>query len=400
MNDVGAKQPCRRFAGVCLFAALAATWCFASAPPPPRVLTEAEIKRLVAALGSECYSVREAATRALRHQPEARPALSLAVKSGDAEVRRRAGRLLDALDRLIADRGLERARRYAEEGRLDLAVELLVHWRKSDHDGRGGQILTGLVEKLLALDRRRFGPTPWRPMDRALMPAGSFTRYLRHVRPQETDASVIGSLPREAPSLWFRGERLTVRPEAGASLLCCSGQVDAFCLGCSAVFAGDSFKSYGGVHLVIVSDGDVTVGNVGHALLIARGAIRVTECATHCRAIAGGRVSADRPKSLAHVSIRENDQKPLGFVRFFDLSEQGIEVAGDRRGSLRIQKVCKGLPFDRAGLRAGDLILTAEGRPAESVEAFRRLVRRHVACSLPLSLRVKRAGKELALSVR
>src|SRR6516162_1905002 len=81
----------------CLLAALGAgRWTLrgrGGEPAPP----EPDAARLVRDLGSADFAVREAATRRLLECEAPPPALRAALKSGDAEVARRARRIIDEI---------------------------------------------------------------------------------------------------------------------------------------------------------------------------------------------------------------------------------------------------------------------------------------------------------------
>jgi hypothetical protein len=86
-------RPARRLAP-CLLAL--ASFSLLAAAPPPRP----EVARLIAQLGSERFAEREGATRQLEAAGEsALGALRKALTSDDLEVRRRAKRLVAALER-------------------------------------------------------------------------------------------------------------------------------------------------------------------------------------------------------------------------------------------------------------------------------------------------------------
>jgi S1-C subfamily serine protease len=77
------------------------------------------------------------------------------------------------------------------------------------------------------------------------------------------------------------------------------------------------------------------------------------------------------------------------------LSASAVIRTGQRDG-LRIVEVLAGSPADRAGLRAGDFILTAGSRPLSNAESLQKLLFAD-AIGQPLPVRVLRDGTELDL---
>jgi S1-C subfamily serine protease len=61
-----------------------------------------------------------------------------------------------------------------------------------------------------------------------------------------------------------------------------------------------------------------------------------------------------------------------------------------------VVEVLAGSPADRAGLQAGDLIMTAGSRPVSNAESLQKLLFAD-AIGKPLPVRVLRDGKELDL---
>jgi HEAT repeat protein len=87
------------FRGLAVSIALAALTAAIRADEPQGGAPEKDMKRLIGQLGSERYKDREQATRHLAQLGKAAlPGLKEAAKSPDAEVRRRAQRLLEQLE--------------------------------------------------------------------------------------------------------------------------------------------------------------------------------------------------------------------------------------------------------------------------------------------------------------
>src|SRR5262245_21206633 len=86
--------------------------------------SRASIAELIGLLASPRYAEREGAARALTARDDALPHLRRACNGNDAEVRRRAKTILDALTIRMNARFLELGR----AGRVDLLVEWLTEW--------------------------------------------------------------------------------------------------------------------------------------------------------------------------------------------------------------------------------------------------------------------------------
>ena len=83
--------------------------------------------------------------------------------------------------------------------------------------------------------------------------------------------------------------------------------------------------------------------------------------------------------------VRTGDAVPLGFIRFFDPAEAGVEASADADG-VRVQSVTKDKPFAAAGLRAGDVItavgdekIDPSGTALDEFDSFRRPLRKALA---------------------
>ncbi|HBH58482.1 MAG TPA: peptidase S1, partial [Arthrobacter bacterium] len=77
----------------------------------------------------------------------------------------------------------------------------------------------------------------------------------------------------------------------------------------------------------------------------------------------------------------------------FRLNASAVIRTG-QRGGLRVVEVLAGSPADRAGLRAGDVILTAGSRPVSNAESLQKLLFAD-AIGQPLPVRVLRDGREV-----
>ncbi len=352
-------------------------------------------------LGSTVHEEREKAEVLLGSADDAAPALTEALKSSDPEVRRRAARALQVIERRRNLAALARLRKFVKEGRVDLVTDLLVRWPQWDDEADAWQAVVNLAEKMIALEARTFGKRSVPENEGA--PLGDFRRYLsywgtgivndsRRVRWKNSgSASFVAKV--DSFSSETKDKRIL------SSLLVSSGDVGVDHAGLSFIFAGGSVEVETMSDTLVVCDGDFTINHVmGSCLVIARGAIRCRSGVADCRLISADRVNDGEANRYSQVAVREKEVNPLGFVKFFDLKHVGLATETGEDG-LRVKAVDKGSRAARAGLRAGDVLLTADAKKVASAEAFRKLVRGAVAEGRAVPLTVRRADRDLTLSL-
>ena len=88
-------------------------------------LPEPDAARLVRDLGSNDFKVREAATRRLLEYEAPPPALRAAEKSRDAEVARRASRIIHEITQREENAAFAKLTEFARHGEVDRFIELL-----------------------------------------------------------------------------------------------------------------------------------------------------------------------------------------------------------------------------------------------------------------------------------
>jgi S1-C subfamily serine protease len=167
------------------------------------------------------------------------------------------------------------------------------------------------------------------------------------------------------------------------------------------VFAGGSVDLSKGLSTggsVIVCDGDFTVDLLIGCVVIARGDVRCKNRAENCRIIASGSVNVGGKEYERSSQIKQNEPKPLGFVKWFDPADVGVVVESGKDG-VRVKKVDETKPFAKAGVKEGDLITVLGGTKAESPDAFRRRLRTAVVMEEELTLELRRDGKIVKLTV-
>ncbi len=361
---------------------------------------EKTIEELVRELGSDRFAVRDAAVRKLMALDEAAPRLREALKSPDPEVARQAALILDELARRRAGRLLEKAKRLAEAGEIDLLVETLVRERGLEEEA-SLQVVTGLAAKLVELGKPPFTTTDRQRRDERGM--GDFRRYIAAINPQR----VAGRAPviHEAGQYMVRGEEVTVRANISNSLVLSSGSVRTEIIISSVIFAGGDVSVRALNNAVVVCDGDFTVRETAHrCLVVARGSVVCLEDMIYdCVVFAGKDVRTPKKSypTISRSQVKENEPAPWGFVKFFDPARAGITVKDvEEGGGVRVEAAAPGKPFAQAGLQAGDLVVAVDDTPARSAEAFRRLLRGKFVQGGEMVLKAVRAGKPLEVAVR
>ncbi len=386
-----------------------------AAAPPPRLLSNPEIARLVAQLGSDSFPAREAATRALRDHEEAAPLLHRALGWPDLEVRRRARRLLDGYWRSRGFRALQQLADLARQGRSGEFVERLVCWRDLDHEGARWEMAGGLARRLY------YSPPSGRYRSLFIEapddgnPWGDYRGFLAENHPRDVRGAV---LTLEYPAKYLACAERIVVPEGGRR----------------SIFAASSgIKLPLAFDCVLLANGPVVVGPLPPSLrdprnpppvlmsgvLIADGELRIRGLASSGFLIASGKIICEQPPrgcTLISASdvvvpkgtrigtrqgenrITRNDPTLLGLVRFYSLAHAGLAVRPSRRG-LTITALAPGKPFACAGCRVGDDLLAVNDLRVVQPETLRRALRRLAALGLPADLTIRRAGKLLALRV-
>jgi hypothetical protein len=350
------------------------------------------IGRLIEELGAQDFDVREAAAARLGKRSDACQALRQALRNPDAEVRRRAGRVLAQVQ----------SRRLTEllaDGDWDQAVELLLLWGSKD-DVRGLPDVCKLAGRLVQAATSHNGK---------LFPNGRSERL--------TDFTWLGSrtakhrvfskekfrgvLDRETPrdGAILRASQIDFSLRFTSSLIVANGDVKAVEPQKRASLTGCLLLSTGEVTVndvsccLLLSDGPVSVKFMDYSLVIARGEV-VCRTGSNNVIISGSKVS---DADYVHSHVSQNDDHPLKLVRFFDVKRLGVEVESVK-GGVKVKAVPHGTPFS-ATVRPGDVITAVAGKDVADAEAFRKLLRPHAAEQATVALTLLRDGKRIDVNV-
>ncbi len=360
---------------------------------------EQGIDELIAQLGSQDFSLREAAKRRLMEREDAIPALRRACKSADAEVARRAQDILDALSRNGEERDFARLADLAKRGAVDQAIERFVRREKWHDEPACWQVIADLEGKLNDLERKTFGSVSMGPGYKIRVTDKDARGFV-----SQQDLKIVASRP-ASQEMWkgravLRAEEIAKGEEIALSLFALSGNIKVHHIDDCAVFAGGSIEADDISNALIVCDGDVTVlyGALKRSLVIARGTVRCERVIENARIISCGEVKYKRAEWVVNSKIVEKEAKPLGFVTFFDPAEVGIKVE-KADGGARVKEAAQGKRFAAAGLRAGDLITALDGDAVKDAESFRRLLRARLAVDADMVLKVRRGEQTIPLRV-
>jgi hypothetical protein len=345
---------------------------------------------------------------------EAAAALYKSLSSPDAEVRRRAARILEALKPKRARRALAWAYALGKEGRIVETVDRLVYWGEWDKDKECWDTLTHFADKVMERVADHFPPGKAGLWKTPGLPAGDFRRYLEAknqetIQPKEISGRKIMN-PR-APIILARGEQVIIKRDRGSkgyasySIVVASEDVQIDQIGCSLIVAGGDIKTNCPADSILVCDGDVELqGSPEGGLIVARGKVTCrNEKLTRCIVRSEKYFQFLDGKKLI---IKDGTPDPLGgFVKFFELSDVGLTVS-DRdqkedpiQDGVLLKDVRKDSPF-ASGLRAGDVVTALDRTKATSPEVFRRLLRRKLGQGGPiLTFSVRRGERTVDMSI-
>jgi hypothetical protein len=359
---------------------------------------ESDLKELIAQLGNERFEIREAATRRLRAREDAIAALQEAVKSGDAEVARRAREILDWFARRQKERAFAAFVDATKQGAVDDAIERLARRAQWDDENLCWQTLADLGAKLAEIELQKFN----KPTLNGVYMADD--GWLRTAQRQLRFKSAAGT--RTAIALWqkrlvLRAEEITEGQLVDHALFAIAGNVKLRHLTNSVLYANGSIDIDGYIgRSVIVCDGEVSgTGDISSSLIIARGKVNCNNSLVRrSHIISGAEVVARHPEWLEDSKLQAKQPKPLAFVTFFDPAKAGITVEL-AEGGVRVKAVEQNKPFAKSGLRADDLVSALDGDAVKDAETFRRVLRGKLAVDGTTLFKVRRGKETLDIPV-
>ena len=152
---------------------------------------------------------------------------------------------------------------------------------------------------------------------------------------------------------------------------------------------------------LVQTDVSINPGNSGGPLLDARGAVVgiTTAMLPWARGI-GFAVPASTASWVASVLIRDGEvRRPfLGIAARGEDLEPAIAAGAGHPRAVRVLEVVEGSPAQTAGLAREDLLLSAGGRPVETLDDLQRVL--VLAPDGEIAVEALRAGRRLGLSIR
>ncbi len=152
---------------------------------------------------------------------------------------------------------------------------------------------------------------------------------------------------------------------------------------------------------LVQTDVSINPGNSGGPLLDARGAVVgiTTAMLPWARGI-GFAVPASTASWVASVLIRDGEvRRPfLGIAARGEDLEPAVAAGAGHPRAVRVLEVVEGSPAKAAGLAREDLLLSASGRPVETLDDLQRVL--VLTPDGEIAVEVLRAGRRLVLSIR
>jgi serine protease Do len=155
----------------------------------------------------------------------------------------------------------------------------------------------------------------------------------------------------------------------------------------------------------VQTDAAINPGNSGGPLVNLNGALVGINTAIASRTGGSQGVGFAIPVNMAKAVMKqliENGQVVRGYLGVYiaDLHEDLAQSFGyTGRGGVLVQDVSPGSPGGKAGLKAGDIIIERDGKPATDVVTFRNAI----AATAPgnkVALTVFREGKKVPIAVK
>lgn len=372
-----------------------------AAAPPPRAVPLAE---LVKQLGHRAFEKRESASRRLGAMTlDPPPALLAATKSDNAEVRRRASEVVEAMRQNVVSARLRHAERFLEQGRVDLFVAATAVWNLNPEDNRLWEPAWAFGKRLIDKAEMKGPRKPYG--NPSLFP--DFATYCKLRKPRFTRMDEFYICPdpqQENPPRPLRAEAIQAAGVLSPKGLCAAvivargGVETKFAIQKAIVLANGDVTAVTGMYsVVIICDGDVNVtdDHIGPAVVVARGNITAKHGAETSFLVAGGKVIlGEKRLDKEHFFnvIKENTAGALG-ITFFELSAVGLEVKAAEK-AVTVAKVATKSTAEKAGLRAGDVILEVGGKKPDSAESLRWLLRDALAVG-DAAVKLKRGNETL-----
>ncbi len=378
-----------------------------------------KIDGLIKQLASKNYKERDEADRQLRTMPKAVPYLKAALSSSDPEVVERITKIL-ALYKSYSPKLLQRAKEFAKAGKVDLAIEQLwaldpppddkkywqtivdIAWLVGDKAIQGNPNRVDLSHHLppRSLDdfeKNRLEPPPMTkitPRALADYQKANQGKWISLNAPfQEMREVFLGCLRAEAVNCQYLNHSVLIAPKNVAVHNTMANSI----LLVNGTFSGRKMVARS---ILIVGDQCGQLDHIHDSIVIADGPIpRIIQIKNSIIIASGNNVhnSPITRQSSDKWILKDKEQKPLGFIKWFETAQIGIE-AKLAENSIEISALGQEKAFAKAGCRLGDKVLGVDQSRIDSVEEFRTSLRRAVVKG-KVSLTLVRGKKRMEVTV-
>jgi hypothetical protein len=399
-----------RFLAPVIVGGLACGGLSADPPESGRVPTTA-VQQAIERLGSPRHADREAATRELIAYENARLYVEPLTRSKDEEVAARARRILNEHDRRFAPMRLGRLFRYGREGQVERMVEGLARWPGPIDTELYWEGLFAVLRDIQDRSPHAYSVNDSTTKSKSMQFPGDLWATFRKAKIAPNFQRLSGPLTGKVHLLCVSSVDHPVRArQIGASVIVSTGPVSAgYHGGLGIVLTNADFDCDDPTHgslrsFIVVSAGSIKLGekvDVDRSLLVSRGGISAgSQSIVASHLTSTGKIdAAPRPLNKRLASkIEAEQERPLGFIRWFETTTVGFEITPESRG-MRVSEVLTGSVAAAGGLRTGDVIAAVDGqRAGATAEEFRKQIRRgsvQDACAIT----VIRDSKELTLNL-
>lgn len=363
------------------------------------------MKQLVA----KDFNTREKAERELGAREDATAALRKAAHSSDADLAKRAARILRIITLREDHRALDSLAALVKNGEIDLFVEKAVRRKRWEDLEAFWSITTTLAGKLVDLEKDKYRKTrigeipppgspgaPVLPESLHELPFWDFPRYHKLISPLHIDTR--DEIIQRGGHFLIRGDKCAIN-ELGFSLVVLTGDLRAPSIAKSGIFTNGSVEVDLIGAAVVVCDGHFTANKrIAGSLIIAREGVTCRGWIGASVVVTPGSIKVRHPVDENSSVVKEKQTPPLGFVKFFEPSRVGVEVVTAEKGA-RVTAAPADKPFGVAGLRAGDVVTGIDAMVVDSHESFRRALRRKIAEGGKFTLKVRRTDKSVEIPV-
>jgi len=368
-------------------------------PPALAKPSAAAIAELMKQLASSDEASQKSAAARLETLPEAIPALRKVVESPDLGLHWRA-------EACLREVLLRKTRSMLDRYPIDMFLEHMLRTDDRYDEEAYYRVAAEFAGRIVDAAKRDFKNPPKLTLN--VMPVYDFIQYRKDLH---WDAyagtfggpSIVGpkqQLPKLLDSMGvFRRDSLDFPfgSTQGFSLLTTPGSLRTDTLSSSVALVGNRAVFRNLNSSILVADGEVVASDgIGFSIVLTRGSITSERDIKTCIVLAGGTVEFGKNGRNENSTIRENTPKLLGWVRFFELIDAGIDVTA-AQGGVAVAKLTDALPPAKAGLKVGDVITAVDGKPAKDPETFRRLLRRGTVMDQTV-FTVKRGGKDVPVT--